>query len=258
MYVRQSDLFVSVAIIMYIVFFALSPPEFVRTILSSPIGMSASFGLAVYIVLYHSKAIGVLLIVALLASMTQITEGFAAGSCSVDTIQSSTLFDGTDLTTVNDVANAGACGSACCENASCKAFTYNSQNKKCHLKNGNITSASGSANFSGARVTRTSTGGTTDRGSGGRTLNDINKDIDDLKKVGILESDNDNVAMKNLIRERNAIQKDPRAIPDGEDSSVDRPKNGGSRRSDPPADTKKETSIPKPTMSCNLENFASY
>lgn len=210
MYVRQSDLFVSVAIIMYIVFFALSPPEFVRTILSSPIGMSASFGLAVYIVLYHSKAIGILLIVALLASMTQITEGFAGGSCSVDTIQSSMLFDGTDLTTVNDVANAAACGTKCCENARCNGFTYNSQNKKCHLKSGNITSAAGAAYFSGAKVTRT--------------------------------------AGEKKESEKNAS-------PGG---GVDRPKNGGSRRSDPPADTKQETTVPKPTMSCNLENFASY
>jgi hypothetical protein len=172
--------------------------------------MASSFGLAIYVSLCHSKAIGVLLIVALLASMTQITESFAAGSCTVDTIQGSMLFDGTDLTTINDVANAGACGTACCNNASCKAFTYNSQNKNCHLKNGNITSTAGGAHFSGAKVTRTA----------------------DEKATSV---------------------ENP---PPGDD--VDRPKNGGSKRSDPASDTKKETSVPKPTMSCNLENFASY
>ena len=155
MYVRQSDLFVSAAILIYIVFFALSPPEFVRTVLTSPIGMSASFGVAVYVALYHSKAIGGLLIVALLASMTQVTEHLDAG-CSAGAVQTSTLVNGGDLTTLNNVADASACGTACCGNASCTGYTYNIQNKNCHLKSGATTTASGAANFSGATVTRTS------------------------------------------------------------------------------------------------------
>ena len=74
MYVRKTDLFVGTAIVLYIVFFALSPPSAVRTILSNPVGMASCFGVAVYVALYHSKAIGALLIVALLASMTKVTE----------------------------------------------------------------------------------------------------------------------------------------------------------------------------------------
>lgn len=155
MYVRQSDLFVSAAILIYIVFFALSPPEFVRTILTSPIGMSASFGVAVYVALYHSKAIGGLLIVALLASMTQVTEHLTAG-CSAGSIMYQVVVKGGDLATIPNVADASACGTACCGNASCTGYTYNSQNKNCHLKSGAITTEPALSMFSGATVTRTS------------------------------------------------------------------------------------------------------
>jgi hypothetical protein len=155
MYVRKSDLFVGTAIILYIVFFALSPPAVVRTVLSNPAGMAASFGVAVYTALYHSRAIGALLIVALLASMTQVTESFAAGGCSSETIMPSTLVNGGDLATIPNIADAAACGTACCGNSACNGYTYNSQNKNCHLKSGTITTAPGSSNFSGAKVTRT-------------------------------------------------------------------------------------------------------
>ena len=155
MYVRKTDLFVGTAIVLYIVFFALSPPYVVRTVLSSPIGMSACFGVAVYVALYYSRAIGGLLIVALLASMTQVTEHLTAG-CSPGAVQTSTLVNGGDLATIPNVADASACGSACCANASCTGYTYNTQNKNCHLKSGATTTAAGSAVFSGATVTRTS------------------------------------------------------------------------------------------------------
>lgn len=157
---------------MYIVFFALSPPAFVSTILSSPIGMSASFGVAVYVALYHSKAIGALLIVALLASMTQVTE---------------------------------------------------------HL---------------------------TPKAE--RTLDEINKDIADLKKAGLTET-SDNEAMKKLVEERKQL--DSRPIPDdkNKDASVDRPSSAGSTAASPPTTPAPTAAAPpKPTMSCNLENFADY
>jgi hypothetical protein len=59
---------------MYIVFFALSPPAFVKTVLSHPIGVASAFGVAIYTALYYSRAVGGLMIIALLASMTQATE----------------------------------------------------------------------------------------------------------------------------------------------------------------------------------------
>lgn len=74
MYLRKADLFISGVLIMYIVFFALSPPAFVKTVLSHPLGVASSFGVAVYTALYYSRAVGGLMIIALLASMTQTTE----------------------------------------------------------------------------------------------------------------------------------------------------------------------------------------
>ena len=76
MNIGQSDVIIGTALVLYIVFFAMSPPAIVSMILSHPIGVAASFGIAIYTTLYHSKPIGGLLIVALLASMTRMTEGF--------------------------------------------------------------------------------------------------------------------------------------------------------------------------------------
>lgn len=76
MNIRQTDVVVGTVLVLYLVFFAMSPPAIVRTILSNPISMAASFGAAIYTTLYYSKPIGALLIVALLASMTRGTEGF--------------------------------------------------------------------------------------------------------------------------------------------------------------------------------------
>jgi len=76
MSIRQYDLVVGTALVLYIIFFALSPPAPVRTVLSHPIGVAASFGVAIYTTLYYSKPIGGLLIVALLAGMGRMIEGF--------------------------------------------------------------------------------------------------------------------------------------------------------------------------------------
>lgn len=215
MYVRKSDLFVGTAIILYIVFFALSPPSVVSTVLSNPAGMAACFGVAVYTALYHSRAIGALLIVALLASMTKVSEQFAAGGCTSDAVQTSTLVNGGDLTTIPNVANAAACGTACCGNSACTGYTYNIENKNCHLKSGTITTAPGSANFTGAKVTRTPA-------------------------------------------ERTAsVENSPPG--GGAGGSVDRPGASTPPAASPPTTPPPaETAPPKPVMSCNIENFASY
>ena len=92
MYIRQRDVLVGAVLVLYIVFFALSPPDAVRRVLSHPIGVAASFGVAVYTALYYSRPIGALLIVALLASMTKVTEHLTDGERT--TLQ-------TELTSVN-------------------------------------------------------------------------------------------------------------------------------------------------------------
>jgi hypothetical protein len=71
MNIPQRDILASAVLILYIVFFGASPPAFVQTVLSNPIGAAASFGLAIYVTLYHSKPVGGLLIVALLAGLSR-------------------------------------------------------------------------------------------------------------------------------------------------------------------------------------------
>jgi hypothetical protein len=83
MYIRQRDVVVGAVLVLYIVLFALSPPAAVSTILSHPVGVAASFGVAVYTTLYYSKPIGALLIVALLASMTSATEHLTVGGVTI-------------------------------------------------------------------------------------------------------------------------------------------------------------------------------
>ena len=78
MNIPQRDILASAVLILYIVFFGASPPAFVQTVLSNPIGAAASFGLAIYVTLYHSKPVGGLLIVALLTGLSRShsREGF--------------------------------------------------------------------------------------------------------------------------------------------------------------------------------------
>jgi hypothetical protein len=56
------------------VFFATRPPAVVQDALSSPLGLAVVFGGALLVMLYHSKVVGGLLILALLLSMTKVTE----------------------------------------------------------------------------------------------------------------------------------------------------------------------------------------
>jgi hypothetical protein len=178
--------------------------------------------------------------------MTQVTEHMNGG-CSSATILASTLVNGGDLTTIPNVADAAACGTACCGNSACNGYTYNSENKNCHLKSGTITTAPGSSNFSGATVNRTPSG-TLIPGTAGRTLDIVNKEIDDLKKFGLTET-SDNEAMKKLVAERNALQ----------GAGVERPGSSTPPAASPPTTpTPGAAAPPKPVMSCNIENFASY
>ena len=71
MNISQRDVVASAVLILYIVFFGTSPPAFVQSVLSNPIGAAASFGLAIYVTLYYSKPVGGLLIVALLAGLSR-------------------------------------------------------------------------------------------------------------------------------------------------------------------------------------------
>jgi hypothetical protein len=102
MYIRQRDVVVGAVLVLYIVFFALSPPAAVRTILSHPVGVAAAFGVAVYTALYHSKPIGALLIVALLASMTRVTERFTITDDMRQTATRSLGRPATDAEILND------------------------------------------------------------------------------------------------------------------------------------------------------------
>jgi hypothetical protein len=74
MRLRENEILAATAVAMYIVFFALHPPDWVRTVLANPVGMAALFGGSVYVALYLSKLVGGLLIVAFVLSMTRVTE----------------------------------------------------------------------------------------------------------------------------------------------------------------------------------------
>jgi hypothetical protein len=226
MYVRKSDLFVGTAIILYIVFFALSPPAVVRTVLSNPAGMAACFGVAVYTALYHSRAIGALLIVALLASMTQVSEHLT--NPSVPAWSPTKNYVGGDKMTVGG-----------------KTYT---------AKGGNIGIDSSNSMFSvywqedtaPAVVPAVSPSPTPT--TGGRSLAEINKEIDYLKSVGLTET-SENDTMKKAVAERNALQ----------GAGVERPQPSTPAAASPPTTPPPAPAAPpKPVMSCNIENFASY
>jgi predicted nucleic acid-binding Zn finger protein len=68
---RRPELIASVAVVLYIVFFALSPPQVVRSVLDNPFGMAAGFAGAIYVTLYKSKIVGGLLLAALVLSMSR-------------------------------------------------------------------------------------------------------------------------------------------------------------------------------------------
>jgi len=74
MRLSQTELLGSAAVLVYIVFFALHPPLAIRDALSSPVGLAVAFGGSLLVMLYQSKIVGGLLILALLLTMTKVTE----------------------------------------------------------------------------------------------------------------------------------------------------------------------------------------
>ena len=74
MKISQIELFSVVAIILYIVFFAHSPPYMLRHALGNVFVAGTVFAVLTYITLYHNQTIGVMLILAFLMTMTQVTE----------------------------------------------------------------------------------------------------------------------------------------------------------------------------------------
>lgn len=60
--------------LLYIVFFSWNPPSALVSILSSPIGGAVIFGSAIYLTLYKSRAVGILVLVGLIVSMARVTE----------------------------------------------------------------------------------------------------------------------------------------------------------------------------------------
>ena len=83
MQLRQNELLGATAVGMYIVFFALSPPDVVRKLLANPFGMAAVFAGSVYVALYQSKLVGGLLIAAFVISMTRVTEHLTVGNVTI-------------------------------------------------------------------------------------------------------------------------------------------------------------------------------
>jgi hypothetical protein len=74
MKISQVELFSVVAIILYIVFFAHSPPYMLRNALGNVFIAGSIFALLTYVTLYQNQTIGVMLILAFLMTMTQVTE----------------------------------------------------------------------------------------------------------------------------------------------------------------------------------------
>jgi len=71
MKVSQIELFGVVTILLYVAFFSHSPPEIVHSALQNVYVSVALLAGLTYVTLYHNRTIGVLLIVALLLTMTQ-------------------------------------------------------------------------------------------------------------------------------------------------------------------------------------------
>jgi hypothetical protein len=74
MRLSQPELLGSAAVLVYIVFFSLNPPVAIRSALSTPTGLAVAFGGSLLVMLYQSKIVGGLLILALLLTMTKVTE----------------------------------------------------------------------------------------------------------------------------------------------------------------------------------------
>lgn len=74
MKISQIELFSVVAIILYMVFFSHSPPYMLRNALGNVFVAGSIFAVLTYVTLYQNQTIGVMLILAFLITMTQVTE----------------------------------------------------------------------------------------------------------------------------------------------------------------------------------------
>jgi hypothetical protein len=129
---RGPEQIASVAAVLYIVFFALSPPAIVRTVLDNIVGMAVAVVGATYVTLYKSKVVGGLLLVALVLSMSRSgREGLTAG-CTVSKANGYRYIGGDIPDSDPKVSSGTACGEACCANASCTKFTF--IGGRCYLK----------------------------------------------------------------------------------------------------------------------------
>jgi hypothetical protein len=74
MKISQIELVSVVAIILYMVFFSHSPPYMLRNALGNVFVAGTIFAVLTYVTLYQNQTIGVMLILAFLITMTQVTE----------------------------------------------------------------------------------------------------------------------------------------------------------------------------------------
>lgn len=160
---RGPEQIASVAVVLYIVFFALSPPAIVRTVLNNIVGMAVAVVGATYVTLYKSKIVGGLLLVALVLSMSRSgREGLTSG-CTVSKANDYRYIGGDIPDSDPKVSDGAACGEACCANASCTKFTF--IGGRCYLKTdaaykGPARNTAGELSYAG-EVTRVASSSTT-------------------------------------------------------------------------------------------------
>lgn len=224
MYIRQRDVLVGAVLVLYIVFFALSPPAAVRTILSNPIGVAASFGLAVYTALYYSKPIGALLIIALLASMTRSTEHMTDSERT--RLQSELTSVSSTISELRDIGVQPETNDA--------------------LKNALARQEEIQKQLASMPTIPSST-------SSSSELDELNKTIAELQGMGLNPETND--ALKNALARRDQLRGTsgpPITTPTAPALSSPAPATPPPSTPPPPA------AAPKPVMACNIENFAPF
>jgi hypothetical protein len=137
MKLSRTELIGVFAVGVYLLFFAVNPPAPIRMLLSNTVLLALTVGGAVYVTMYSSKAVGILLILAVLLSMTSVTEHLTAG-CSTPAVQRGFDRPGNDITMIDNIATSQECADRCCATAGCDSYThYNG--RQCFLKRGQAT-----------------------------------------------------------------------------------------------------------------------
>jgi hypothetical protein len=153
MKLSRTELIGVFAVGVYLLFFAVNPPAPIRMLLSNTVLLALTVGGAVYVTMYLSKAVGILLILAVLLSMTSVTEHLTAG-CTTPPPQKGFDRPGPDIETIANVQSPQECADKCCGNAQCNSYTYNGDNRRCILKSGSGTPEPAIANAYTGVVTR--------------------------------------------------------------------------------------------------------